>query len=56
MTIEMVAAIGGLVMLFLLGALAVISQLSDNETSGFTIAVGIVFVVGAFILFTKAGI
>jgi hypothetical protein len=55
MSIEMVSLLGGLGLLLVLAALAIVNQVTDNETSVFTISVGIVLFVAILALFQKAG-
>lgn len=55
MTVVMGAWIGAIVCLVMLGVLAVISQVSDNETPEFVYLVGVALGIAAWIFLTKAG-
>ena len=55
MTITLLAGIGALVCLVMLGALAVISQLSSHAIPDFVYLVGLALAVVVWIMLSKAG-
>lgn len=56
MTVEMIAAVGGIVLLILLMGLAVlVERTGEDAPSWFTVAVGAVVVFAILALFSKAG-
>ena len=55
MTITLLAGVGAIACLVLLAVLAVISQVSKNETPEFVYLVGFALAVAAWIMLSKAG-